>query len=665
MSRKVLLLGSSSLRSGKKSLAPTQSRVFFAVSSTPQTVPRAFDPDDPIWRLRESDGDYRKTNELFDRLQDARIAGKTLLEFVSYERVSLWQFLPSYIWPAFFRVVELVDVISRIIEEINPQEIRLFPVNDDIAPFWQGIVGAVGEAHEIPVNVIECPRLGLRQSLRGKVREVLRRIGVGLFIHETHRLRKKVCDMLHSMERRWSGRWCGQAMTHSGVGKKLLFASLARHWVPIPGDSHRKYDEQIFPLLAALRATGWTSFVGIDCPYSTDQSKLAERMRDDEPGVRWRAFYSYGKRSSAALTSARAIFAQLWQVLQNDPEFDEYFRYEGVRLMPALLQEFRRAFLHILPECVQMLTIASKILTEERPDAVVATYETGPFQRALVIQAKRLGIATVGLQHGSIFANHYDYMHRRIVPDLTLDAVGFFVPEITCVWGPFWKRNLTEIGHYPPESVVVTGSWRHDRIMEISESINVADMKKKLRLSSDKKGVLILSGSQHVLDYVRQCVQAVAAQPKCTPLIKLHPSDDPDSVHEILQQLGYPDEILVEGQLIEALKVADLVVSQLSTAISDAVLFGKPVILVNLYGLSGAEAYVESGTCLYVTKPEGLSAAIKKGFETSVRAKMESERTKFISECFYRIDGRAAFRVVEALEARLAMHRSLDVPKQT
>jgi glycosyltransferase involved in cell wall biosynthesis len=356
---------------------------------------------------------------------------------------------------------------------------------------------------------------------------------------------------------------------------------------------------------------------------------------------------------------ARAVFASKWQVLGNDRDFLRDLHYRDVSLMPALRQELQRAFLKILPECAEMLTTAAQILDEERPNAVIATYETGPWARAIVIQCARTGIPTIGLQHGNIFANHYDYMHRNITTDPVANPAGFVVPRVTCVWGPFCEQVLTKDGFYPRETVAITGNWRYDRITEVARTIDIGEIKSRLGISPETTVVLILSANQNTVDYVTQCLQALATRSGLTPLIRLHPGEDRTAVRKLLKAEGYPDRTLVSGQLAEAILAADLVISQISTAVSEAVLLDRTVVLVNFQNLAGGEAYVESGVCLYVTDRGELAKAIQEALDSPLaRAKMSDTRAKFISRFSFKTDGCAAQRVVEVLEREMSLHES-------
>jgi CDP-glycerol glycerophosphotransferase (TagB/SpsB family) len=118
----------------------------------------------------------------------------------------------------------------------------------------------------------------------------------------------------------------------------------------------------------------------------------------------------------------------------------------------------------------------------------------------------------------------------------------------------------------------------------------------------------------------------------------------------MLKGIGRSENILFQGQLVEVLLIADLVVSQYSTAIGEAAIVGKPVIMVDLFNFRGGEDYIRAGICLYVTNSADLLRAIEKALnDQSIRNEMTGSREAFIARYFYKLDGHAAERVVEAL----------------
>lgn len=632
--------------------------------------------------------DYRKTNELLNRLQTAMIARRTLLEFVVHDGHAMWQFLPSWLWPSFFRAVELIDSVLPIIEEVEPREVQLLPVDDHTNPIWEGIVKAICASRGIPINVmahesINCP--SPRNGFRVRVRSYLSREAFGRFLIGVYRLARnpetvrktissalrdirslddlarcprRMIQTLHEPEAMHRSRKTGPRLgDHPTETKRLLCATLGkRHWVNDPTAQNKQYDEQFYPLLPAFQAAGWKSFVLIDCEDSPIEG-LELRQRRADPEILWGSFDSYPGEGARDHKRSRDSYQRMFEILRKDEGFSRDFSYREVPLMPALEKELQWAFDSLLPLCSDYLSKAKQVLLEAQPDAVVATYETGPRQRSLILVAALLGIPTMGLQHGMMFSNNYDYMHERIAADPVKTPVGFHVPQITCVWGPMWKDTLCKGGHYPSESVVVTGNWRQDYVQEIAKTDDVATLRKRLGILPDVRTVLILTAADDIAHYISLCILSLKGIPGTAGLIKLHPSDDAALARETLRRHDYPEHWLIEEPLASILTCADLVVSQVSTAVAEAALCGKPIVLATLNECSGWEHYVEEGICLHATNSAELSRYIAMGLNDSFsRDRMARARAKFIPRYFFRNDGLAAERMVEALETKLIPH---------
>lgn len=627
-------------------VAATAVVVYFHVSPDRQNVPRVFDRNDPGWRKTRLEVDYQPTNDFLNTFQEIKVAGTPFIELVLYDGISMWQFLPSYIWPYFFRSVSLIRALEPVLKDVSPGSIKLFPVKDSSNYIWSKTVRSVAAKYGLPLIPEKKSWFEVLSSPFGSARALLQR----------HNVTRAVSDLRERCFQ-WSMRLLGKLILRSGKAahKKLLFATISRHWIQDLSGTKSYFDEQFYPLLPALRSAGWESFTGIDCPYDSPWTafyKLLKRMFNGEKQVFWRSFYFYGEKPGQKATRH---FREQWRILEQDKGFSRDFSYNGVSLMPVLAPELKRSFENLLPKCAQMLNIAEQILILEKPTMVMLTYETGPFQRALIIAASRLGIPAVGLQHGLIFGNHYDYMHTRVTNNNMTYAAGFSVPGITCVWGQLFLKNLVSYGHYEESYLRVTGNWRLDGLVNKIKALAKNKVKEKFGLSPADKIILILSANQDTGDYIRKVLPTLGEAKGYRLLIKLHPSENPSQVKAILHCMGWPAGMLMEGHLFELLHISDLVISQASTVISEAVLLNKPVVFVDFQKLKGWESYIEAGVCLAASNQSELRVAIDSFLhDPAVLAKMESSRSRFIADYFYKIDGHSAERVAEVAESLLS-----------
>src|SRR5690242_308754 len=85
-----------------------------------------------------------------------------------------------------------------------------------------------------------------------------------------------------------------------------------------------------------------------------------------------------------------------------------------------------------------------------------------------MLEARRRGMPTVGLQHGFIYRSWLNYLHEedemRADPGNRLDS-GFPRPTRTLVFDDYARSHLERCGRFPPESIVVTGSPRLDALV--------------------------------------------------------------------------------------------------------------------------------------------------------------------------------------------------------
>lgn len=604
-----------------------------------------------------------ETNQLFDDIQDAKIGDTSIIDFIRYDSVSMWQFLPSYIWPQFFHVVQIIDTLLQIVERTKPQKMIALHGNDRFEQHWIGSVQEVCKKCNIPVVFVEHATATKEHPVRTILKKTVRLFGYHSML--PYDLKDAV---FHWRLRRASRN--GNASQTVGRNqnlsdeKPLIFATVARNWRPVPGDaSGKKYDEQFYPLLPSLRALGYERFIGLDCPYGdrvVPLQTLIERRQSPESGFVWQSFYAYGRTMARRRSrlDAKKTFGRQWDVLRNDTNFLNTFTYKGVPLLPALYNDLKNAFERLLPICAEMRYTARVLLQEERPKAVVATYETGPYQRALFIEAKRLGIPTVGLMHGMIFRNHYDYMHRRVSPTLNRDS-AFTIGDRMCVWGEFWKRNLTEYGHYPQDSVVVTGNWRLAGLEQKAVFIERAkELRREICRNEGDRLVLILTAGERGEVFVENAVEALSVSSQNKLVVKLHPNDEREDVFYLLANMKSTYAFRKIDELTTGFLAADVVVSQASTTIAEAVHFDRPVIWANLFEVKGWEDYLKHNAVLYTTTVEELPDLVEKAlYDSETVEGLRQARKRMNSDYFLETEN-PAYTVAKAIDDLVRTHRA-------
>jgi hypothetical protein len=269
-------------------------------------------------------------------------------------------------------------------------------------------------------------------------------------------------------------------------------------------------------------------------------------------------------------------------------EYDlkEIFSYQNVSLSSYLKPTIESIFLYPhIPYYFYIMENFRKFLKETRPSAIIQVYEAGPYAKSIEIVAKELGIKTIGVQHGLIPSDYPDYM----VPEIKTDEfpLGNPIPDLTFVFGDFYKKLLTEKGNYPKNKVVSIGHPSYYNFNEIKNSISKNKILQKYKL--EKKEIILVplsfrffkkSPDKIILDKLFDLFKNDSNK---IVLIRPHPGDKLDQ--KIISQM-YPSNnfICSTHSLFEDMYICNIVISlPASTVSTESILFEKPVILVNTF----------------------------------------------------------------------------------
>ena len=142
-------------------------------------------------------------------------------------------------------------------------------------------------------------------------------------------------------------------------------------------------------------------------------------------------------------------------------------RWRDYDLWPVLSDRARRA----APTCSGpgrrgRWTKPAPRSTRLSPEVVVTYAEAGGWGRALMLEARRAGVPSVGLQHGFIYRHWLNYQHEA--DEMAADGHGRRAsrgPIARCVFDRFAARTLEAAGPFPAGALAVTGSPRLDELV--------------------------------------------------------------------------------------------------------------------------------------------------------------------------------------------------------
>ncbi|HEX2054971.1 MAG TPA: hypothetical protein VHF07_00665 [Nitrospiraceae bacterium] len=297
----------------------------------------------------------------------------------------------------------------------------------------------------------------------------------------------------------------------------------------------------------------------------------------------------------------------------------------------------RQSFLYACANLNSFLTEMDQVLAALRPRVVVAASEQMTGGSALFVTARQRGIRTILLQHGIV--------------------QPFYTPlmaDVMLTWGRSSSDVLERLG-VAPQRLVATGSSRHDSMGRTDKPGAKQALLRELELE-DKRTLVFFSNGNDVLrngTAPRECARwlntvAERFKRKLNVVVRLHPNEDGFLYHDcksvILTKERPAFETLMGG--------CDCVASLCSTAMYEALLYGKPVWQFYADGWPELADNWRNGTAKRVASEFELTALITRMLNSERRERQGAPvRDVFANH------GNAAVAVAEYLLSQVRFER--------
>jgi glycosyltransferase involved in cell wall biosynthesis len=270
-----------------------------------------------------------------------------------------------------------------------------------------------------------------------------------------------------------------------------------------------------------------------------------------------------------------------------------------------------------------------------KPDVVILLNEISLSDRLAGLVSAQIGTPSISIQHGL----YIGYAYRKLATDKVI------------VWGTepkkFWEKRGCK-----PEQVISVGSFAHEKWRTLIE-------KKRTALPGDGRPKIFFLG-QNPAAFIsahthRKTIAAVFSAVQSLPeyhfIIKPHPAENPEPYHAAYNKLASNSNVKIRktGSVEDVILQSDLVITVFSTAGLEAMLLGKPVIVLNLSQEPSMAPYVPAAHLVEST--ELLPQAIQQIMEdTEQQQALVSAGKKYANEYFGIIDGHAADRAVRVIQ---------------
>lgn len=315
-------------------------------------------------------------------------------------------------------------------------------------------------------------------------------------------------------------------------------------------------------------------------------------------------------------------------------------------IRPALKQRLDFFFSNYLLARLIEAEALENMMKKLKPKVICLMSEQGAFGRWIVGLARLNHIKVVGVQDGWWSPGSFQYMHKesQVSKEGSVKSPFCPIPDKTAVFGQNYKESLIKNANYKEEWVKVTGNVKYDFIPKIKEQYNKRDILKELNIKTKKK-ILLFSSQPLVTEQNKQALDIVLKCLKNNPdyylILKLHPTNPTKNAYKKAIEDSNLKEIKIVGgcDILKLISCADVVISELSTILTEAILMNKPAIVIkdDFEGILPA-----------ADNAEDLNRLLKN--ISSIEKNLKEKRADFIFKNLYKIDGKASNRIAKLIE---------------
>lgn len=508
---------------------------------------------------------FEKSMPFLDNLSYQKCMGKNIPELFSYENYSLWWLILPSLTYSIIDSINFIDRFDSFLKKTKPTSVKLV---DNFDKFH--LVKQICEKNKIKFSFskLSYSKYSLKNNLKIKFREK----------YYLKILQKKFKNRLTIFEN-------NSNKIPIFKNKLVLFSAnvYRRKYYDFETNSEISREFLLDPLISKLKNI---DLVGIDVDYSFhgETEILKQRLEESTSWIPLEAIINDIPQNNGSKE-----FVLFYQKLISNNDFQNLFSYQGINFWSRVESDFKKiSTSYYLPFLMDMIKKFENFFLMSKPKAILIPYEKGSYALALILACQKLGIKTIGIQHGAFDSlGHNDYAHTYLQSENI--SFGMPIPTQMLVWGKSSMNFLIDKG-YPKNKISVIGHPEFYDMKKITK--DQESLRKKFNLSTKKKIILFttsklqrgyISDEKRAYDeYVlEELLNLYSNHPNYIVILKPHPVKEPTFVYEeIIKKHNAKNCFIKTENILELVQLSDLLISVESSTIIDAIALGKMVIEV-------------------------------------------------------------------------------------
>ncbi len=560
-------------------------------------------------KRRKDANDFKKS------LEKTEINGQNFLELFEYNGISSWWFFSQE--TLFFKLGEIISFISNFNELLSKENIIEVEITDDF--IWKSIIEQICKKFKIPVTVsfFEYSKFLSKNFLKNKL----------------HLRQKRLKQMKNNRIKSNIKEFDSHKKIVQNIHNKIIFVSPITYRRKLYNFNSTISENREYLIDDLITIGNIKNAVGISIDYDSNPISnliLKERL---ESNMEWFPEEILLKSFSKSVI----IFLTKYDLLLQKSQFQNLFKFQGIQFWDVIKDTFlQMKFERYLPYWLLLFDSLDDYFSKNKPRSIFVTAEGNANTLAYIFVASKHNVKTIRIQQAMITEVNTEFIHDCYISEK--NPLGYPIPDYMLVYGSFAKQILIKNG-YPAENLIEFGNPSY-AFLDCLEKIDKKLFYSKHKIPTDKKIILFTSTKWQKdllgedLDPLiwKELLKHFSNNDEYFIILKPHPGENIAVYEKILY--NYDNAAIIQDSLIELLYISDIVVSNYSSVIIDAVCLNKLVVEIiwDTVSRNSSLNYHKIGITI-PTKIENLKFIIKSVMEEqSIVSQISQKRIDFLNE---------------------------------
>ena len=310
------------------------------------------------------------------------------------------------------------------------------------------------------------------------------------------------------------------------------------------------------------------------------------------------------KNKSVMIKDASEKLSKLWEQNQS---LEEFFMFNGYPIFKLIKPVFIRLIEKNIPHIFHEIELVKTMFQNFKFDYSVIINESGFSEQIIAAMSKIFGIKCIHLQEGF----HQD--SQGVINNLISQGVFLHDSIRLDAWGEVDKELAMKYGGVSSEKINIVGAPRYDTLFN---SKNFSEEYIVLASSADPQpeeveGLRIKKINKYLNDILE--ISKTISELNEKTIIKLHPSSTQlFDIVELAPKLNSKISVVNHGEISSLLPSAKLLISiGLTSAIIEALILKKPVILIPGIDYNWGSSSLETENGCLISTPEKIKQDLK------------------------------------------------------